>query len=94
MITIRTTYLRITERFGCYMGEEAIELTAECEQFGDEILTIWTDETLALLASLDLSGDELIGCTEAMEEAFFAAEQEECRLLKVRQERGDDERAA
>ncbi len=92
MKTITTAYLRQSESNGCWMGETAISITAECEQFGDELLVVWTDETLAELAALDLDGDELIGCTEAIESAFWASEEEQCRLANVRQRTG--ERAA
>ena len=86
---IRATYLRQSESNGCWMGETSIAITAECEQFGDELLVIWTDECLARLAALDLDAEELVGCTEAIEEAFFAAEREQCRVSKVRQQTGE-----
>ena len=92
MKTIRTTYVRIIERFGAYLDEVAVELEADCEQFDDEVIVVWTDACLATLAAADLDGDELVGCEEAMESAFFAAEQEQCRLANVRQRTG--ERAA
>lgn len=89
MITIRTTYMRQLEGYGCWLGEEPVEISAECEQFGDQVLVIWTQETLDRLAALDLDGDELLGCTEAMEDAFFESEREECRKSLIRQQRGD-----
>lgn len=92
MKNITTTYLRIIERFGAYLGETPIEISADCESFNDEVLVIWTDETLARLAALDLDAEELIGCEEAATEAFWASEEEQCRLVKVRQRLG--ERAA
>lgn len=85
MKLIRATYLRQLEGHGCWLGEEPVELSAECEQFGDTVLVVWTDETLAKLAALDLDGDELLGCTEAIEEAFYLAEQSACRDSIVRQ---------
>jgi hypothetical protein len=91
MKTVSCVYLR---QLGttCWLGEQPIELTAECEQMADDVLVIWTDETLAKLAALDLDGDELVGCDEVMREAFWASEREECRLANVRQRTG--ERAA
>lgn len=85
MITVRATYMRQLEGHGCWLGEEPLELEAECFQDGDDVTVIWTDECLATLAAADLDGDELVGCTECMTEAFWAAEEEQCRLSKVRQ---------
>lgn len=88
MITVRATYLRQLEGNGMWLGEESIGLEAECEQFGDEVLVVWTDACLTTLAAADLDGDELVGCTEAIEEAFWSAEREACRVLKVQQRAG------
>jgi hypothetical protein len=92
-VTTRATYLRQLEGNGIWLGEEPIGLEAECFQdsgldFGSEVLVIWTDETLAKLASLDLNAEELVGATEAMTEAFWSAEREACALSKVQQRLG------
>jgi hypothetical protein len=94
-VITKAIYQRGIERHGCYYSLTPIELEAECfqdsgEGFGSEVLVVWTDTCLALLASLDLDGDELVGCTEAIEEAFFAAEREACRVSKVRQQQGSE----
>jgi hypothetical protein len=89
VITVRATYMRQLEGHGIWLGEQPVELSAECEQFGDKVLTIWTDATPATLAALDFDAEELVGATEAMTEAFFAAEQEQCLLSKVRQQTGE-----
>jgi hypothetical protein len=84
---VSATYNRpILCRFsGSWLYDKPVSVTAECEQFGDEVLVIWTLETLEALASLDFSGDELVGATEAVERAFFESEREECRVASVRQ---------
>lgn len=94
MKTIKTSYVRIIERLGCYLGESPVELTAECEQLGDKVLVIWTDETLARIVALDLDDEERDGCEEAIEEAFFQHEQEQCRLASVRQRLGAEKAVA
>lgn len=89
MRTVNTTYaLPVHTPGGGWLRDELVEITAECEQFGDDVLVIWTDETLAKLASLDLDGEELVGCDEAATEAFWASEQEACRVASVRQRLG------
>lgn len=94
MKLIKTTYMRqLIGPGGCWLGEEPVELSAECEQFGDEVLVIWTDETLALLLSLDLDCEELVGCDECMTEAFWRAEEEACRVYKIQQQLGKVEAA-
>ncbi len=88
MKTISCVYLRQLEGNGIWLGEEPIAIEAECEQFGDSVLTIWTTETLDRLAALELDADELTGCTEAIEEKFFEGEREACRFSKVQQQLG------
>lgn len=66
-----------------------ITITAECEQFGDELLVIWTPESLATFHALGLSCDELVGCVEAIESAWYEAADEDCRQVRSAQARGD-----
>ena len=73
---------------GAWLDELAIQIAAEVEQFGDSLLVIWTDECSATLEAAGLDCDELIGAQEEIESAFWAAEREECRLSKVRQQNG------
>lgn len=81
MRTVKATYQRpVYSHGGSWLRDEPVELEAECEQFGDEVLTVWTDACLATLAVADLDMEELVGATEAIEEAFFAAEREAGRL--------------
>lgn len=90
MKLIRTNYRRpILTAGGSWLRDELVEISAECEQAGDDVIVIWTDETLARLAELDLTGDELLGCDEAVTEAFWAAGDEEIRLARVAQQTGD-----
>ena len=99
MIT-RATYTyqrarRVVGDFGpcCFDVDLTVELEAECfqdsgEGFLGEVCTVWTLDCLERLAAAGLSGDELLGCTEAVEEAFWGAELEACRVSKVRQQLG------
>jgi hypothetical protein len=84
----RAVYVRTVEHIGGGVSEQPIELAAECFQAGDDVTVIWTDECLARLAALDLDGEELIGCTETIEEKFFQDEREYCRVMKVKQAMG------
>ncbi len=94
MYTIAATYNRpVYNTGGVWLYDTQIELTAECEQVIDEIVVIWTDETREKLADLGLDGEELVGCNEAITEAFWESEREECRLASVRQRLGAEEAA-
>ncbi len=90
---IKAVYLRQLTGNGFWVGEEPIEIAAECwqdsgESFLSEVLIVWTDETLVKLAALSLDAEELVGCTEAMEEAFHANERELCRVSIARNREG------
>lgn len=85
MSAIKATYRRQLEANGIWLGQEPIELEAHCEQMGDIVIVAFTAETLELLASLDLTVAQLEGCDEAVEEAFFQAEREACRVSSLRQ---------
>lgn len=86
MKLVKATYMRqLIGPGGCWLGERPVELSAECEQFGDDVLVVWTDACLVALVATDLNADELVGCQEAMESAFWASEWEECRIASVRQ---------
>lgn len=93
-ITVTATYQRpVYNVAGAWIRDEPVELVAEVlqdsgEYCSSELFVVWTDETLAKLAAIDFSVDELIGAQEAAEEAYWANEAEECRVLKVRQQLG------
>ncbi len=89
MKRVAATYQRpIYSAGGAWLRDEPVELVAECQQFVDDALIIWTDETRAELVALGLDAEELVGCQEAVEEAFWESEREECRLAAVRQRTG------
>jgi hypothetical protein len=83
----RPTYCRFS---GCWLADKPVTVSADVEQFGDELLVIWTDETLAKLAELGFSVDELVGAQEAIEAAFGEHEREQCRLASVKQRAGEE----
>lgn len=96
-MSVRTTYQRQIESNGWWMGEEALQISADVIQDSgvgrtSELCLVWTAETDALIAEFGLASEELTGCEEAIEAAFFASEQEESRLASVKQRTG--ERAA
>lgn len=66
-----------------------ITITAEVEQHGDELTVIWTSGALDLFRALRFNCDELIGCVEAVESAFYDAADEDCRQVRSAQQRGD-----
>ncbi len=70
---------------GAWLDQTPIEISAECEQHGDTVTVVWTDETLATIADHGLDAEEVVGCQEAVEQAFFEGEREQCRLANVRQ---------
>lgn len=75
-VITRATYQRQVIGEGAWLGEEPIDLEAECFQdsgsdFGSDVIVIWTDATLEKLASLGLGPDELVGATEVMGDAFW-----------------------
>lgn len=64
-------------------------IEAEVEQDGgehtdSELCLIWTDETLAKFARLELDAEELVGCVEAIREAHWNSEAEECKRARMR----------
>ncbi len=86
MRLVRATYVR-QHLDG---SDEAIALSADViqdggEHSGSELCVVWTDECLVTLAAAELDMEELVGATEALEEAYWASEREECRLASVRQ---------
>lgn len=93
---VSTTYMRQVTGHGCWLGETPIEIEAEVfqdggEHTGSELLVIWTDETLASLASLDFDMSELEGAQEAIEEAYWASERDQCRASITRQQSATEE---
>ena len=100
MIT-RAPYLYTRERrvvgdFGpcCYDVDLTVELEADVTQdcalgMASELCVVWTDECLRRIAAAGLSGDELVGCVEVIEEAFWLAEQAEERKAMVAQQVGN-----
>jgi hypothetical protein len=97
---IATTYPRPIYGFGgCWLRDEPVTIAADVIQDGgvghtSELCIVWTDETLARLAALELDAEELIGCEEAIEQAWWDAEAEQCRLANVRQRLGQEATAA
>ncbi len=89
MNRITTTYQRVHADTGLNRGEP-LTVSADVLQdsgfgFLSETLVIWTDETLALFAALELDAEELLGCEEAIENEFWEGEREACRVASVRQ---------
>lgn len=70
---------------GWWSHGEPIALEFDAVQFGDDVTIAYTLETLERLAGLGLTTDELVGCDEAAESAFWESEREQCRLASVRQ---------
>lgn len=93
MARITATYMRQLTGHGIWLGEEPVSLEADCEQAGDLVLVAFTEETLAMLAELGLDTEELVGCEEAVEEAFWQHEMEQARLSYLRQRLGKVEAA-
>jgi hypothetical protein len=89
MKRIVATYQRVCPATARNVGEPltiSADVLQDCaESCLSELCIVWTDETLALLASLELGTDELAGCEEAVESAFWSAEEEACRVASVRQ---------
>jgi hypothetical protein len=91
IVTTLTTaaYQRVSAVTGDNVGEplaiSAYVIQDGGEGFTSETCLVWTDETLALIAALKLDCEELVGCEEAIEDAFFAAEREHCRVAYVKQ---------
>lgn len=73
---------------GAWLFDRQVEVDAECEQLGDDVVVIYTDETLAKLAELNFDGEELLGVEECLAEAFWASEREACRLASIKQRAG------
>jgi hypothetical protein len=74
-------------------SEAEVAIEAEVLQDGgtnctSELCIVWTTETLEKLARLDFSEEELVGCEEAVEVAYWALEAEQCRLASARQRAG------
>lgn len=81
---VSTIYLRCIERFGAYMGDEPIEISAPVTQRGDDLIVPWIE----MSADVDLDDEEVIGALEAAEEKFWSLEAEACRVSKVSQQMG------
>lgn len=84
---MRASYQRqVVDAIGGWWSHgEPLELEFDAVQLGDEVTIAYTLETLERLAVLGLTTEELIGCDEAAEEAFWESEREACRLANTRQ---------
>lgn len=90
MKTIAATYLRpvYDDYSSAWLNDVPVTVTAEVEQFGDDLLVIWTSACLTELGRREFTGEELVGAQEAIEEAWWASEREACRAQYVRQRLG------
>lgn len=69
--------------------DRRIVISADVYQDGgewtdSELLILWTPETDELIARLNLDPEELVGCVEAIHEAHWNSEAEECRRARMR----------
>lgn len=83
---------RVDTGFGWTDGDvdHAVQVHAIAEQFGDLLTVVWCPDFDKTIAKYELSAEELSGCIEAIEEAFWSGEREACRLSAVRQRQGSE----
>ncbi len=86
---VRATYQRVHADTGLNRGEPLSIAATVIQDAGTHCLSetclVWTPETDALFAALELDAEELLGCENAIEDAHWSAEREACRLSSVRQ---------
>lgn len=72
---------------------EAFVIQDSGEGCTSELCLVWTPETDATIRRLELDAEELVGCVDAIECAWWANEAAACRLSSARQREWQPEAA-